>query len=124
MSTILRKSNRGSYQRVIYGKNAPEAQISTVDGITTLIQKDMSAEAKSKKTTPHSQNQSIKNILKHTNEREIRTQYQEKSINSKQATIDKQCSHKDGSKGTVTSSSRKVSGMEMSQPFSGLGRVL
>lgn len=112
MSAVLQKSNKGSYQRVLYGKRAPEAQIkiSTADGITTLVPGDIGPGEEAKKNTPRLHGKSAKNC--HNNGK------------GRSTYIQGQQSHKAGSKGTTTSSGRGPPKQEKAQTFSGLGRVL
>lgn len=123
MSAVLQKSNRGSYQRVLYGRKAPEAQISTVDGITTLVSGDTvsgtatgavggtKGRACAQEGPSHLQGRPANGFAKAGKE------------GRKKGAGDFQ-SHGNRAKGVAASSGKAPSHLQKPQSFSGLGRVL
>ncbi|EFO64085.1 Hypothetical protein GLP15_3471 [Giardia lamblia P15] len=125
MSAVLQKSGHGSYQRVLHGKKAPEARISTADGITTLVSGNTSSGTTTDAISETKGKVCAQREQFHLEDKAINGAVKIGKRDRKRGATSLQ-SHGDRIKGTTASSdkTKTLSHLQKPQSFSGLGRVL
>ena len=120
MSAALQRASRGSYQRVLYRGKAPEAQISTTDGVTTLVLGD--ADPKVAVGMPNKATKGISTKKKASHPQDRAAQSNQGRGEGRVATDSQP--REDKLKGANVFSGKGLSNPEKPQSFSGLRRAL